>query len=108
MSLNAFHLIPVSDTLRDIDGHSLLISCLDLCGSNLFIGSTDGTIYRYTILFRDVGFDAHLPTVDKQVASYAAAPGKAIVQLKALSAINRLVTLNIEGTLSVHDMWHLE
>lgn len=60
------------------------------------------------MVFQDVGFDARLPTVDKQIASYPTSPGKAIIQIKALSALNRLVILNSEGVLSVHDMWHLE
>lgn len=60
------------------------------------------------MVFQDVGFDARLPTVDKQQGSYLAASGKAVIQMKALSAINRLVILSSEGVLTIHDIWHLE
>lgn len=108
MSIKAFDLVPAIERIKLMsDKAKTQIECFDVCGKNLYIGTNDCFVVHYNIEERPVG---NGPKVvfhsEKQGHKYLAVK-KPVVQIKAASALNRIMVL-IDNTLSLLNMFDLE
>ncbi|XP_067842301.1 transforming growth factor-beta receptor-associated protein 1 homolog isoform X2 [Heptranchias perlo] len=107
MSVKAFELVPVLE--RDLligDKTWIAIDCIECCGKNLYVGTNDCYIYHF-LLEEKVSTSGRLTfTPTKQLHKYLGLK-KAVNELKAASALNRLMVL-CDNTVTLLNMINLE
>ncbi|XP_069747219.1 transforming growth factor-beta receptor-associated protein 1 homolog isoform X2 [Narcine bancroftii] len=107
MSVKAFELVPVLE--RDLligDKTWKSIDCIECCGKNLYVGTSDCFIYHF-LLEEKVSTSGRLVfTPIKQLHMYLGLK-KAVNELKAASALNRLLVL-CDSTVTLLHMINLE
>ncbi|XP_072119317.1 transforming growth factor-beta receptor-associated protein 1 homolog [Mobula birostris] len=107
MSIKAFELVPVLE--RDLligDKTWMTIDCIECCGKNLYVGTSDCFIYHF-LLEEKVSSSGRLVfTPVKQLHMYLGLK-KAVSELKAASALNRLLVL-CDNTVTLLHMINLE
>ncbi|ESP04691.1 hypothetical protein LOTGIDRAFT_135703 [Lottia gigantea] len=106
MSMKAFELVPAIERAKLIaDKIKTQIECLDVCGKNLYIGTADCFVFHYCIEERNIGGRTTFYS-EKQGQKYLGLK-KAIVQIKAASALNRIMVL-CDNTFTLLNMFDLE
>ncbi|XP_078401715.1 transforming growth factor-beta receptor-associated protein 1 homolog isoform X1 [Cetorhinus maximus] len=107
MSVKAFELVPVlGQDLLIGDKTWMSIDCIECCGKNLYVGTSDCCIYHFLLEEKasTSGRLAFTPT--KQLHKYLGLK-KAVNELKAASAMNRLMVL-CDNTVVLLNMINLE
>ncbi|XP_038240923.1 transforming growth factor-beta receptor-associated protein 1 [Dermochelys coriacea] len=106
MSLKAFEL--VSAVEREMlmgDKARINIECIECCGKNLYIGTNDCFVYHF-LLEEKISAGKITFTATKQLHKYLGFK-KAVSELKAASALNRLLVL-CDNTITLVNMMNLE
>uniref|UniRef100_K1R712 Nuclear pore complex protein Nup153 n=1 Tax=Magallana gigas TaxID=29159 RepID=K1R712_MAGGI len=85
---------------------AMLLDCIDVCGKNLYIGTSDCFVVHYTIEERTQPSGKVTFHCDKIGHKYLALK-KPIVQIKSASALNRIMVL-CDNTISMLNMLDLE
>lgn len=107
MSVKAFELVPVLE--RDLligDKTWMTIDCIECCGKNLYVGTNDCFIYHFLLEEKVSTSGRILFTPIKQLHMYLGIK-KAVNELKAASALNRLLVL-CDNTVTILHMINLE
>nr|XP_003218817.1 PREDICTED: transforming growth factor-beta receptor-associated protein 1 [Anolis carolinensis] len=107
MSVKAFKLVPVVD--REMlmgDKARINIECIECCGRNLYIGTNDGSIWHFLLEEKNSPAEIATFSVTKQLYKNLGFR-KAVVELKAASALNRLLVL-CDNTITLMNMMNLE
>ncbi|XP_043926934.1 transforming growth factor-beta receptor-associated protein 1 [Protopterus annectens] len=107
MSVKAFELIPAVDCeLLMGDRVRINIECIECCGKNLFIGSSDCYIYHF-LLAEKISTTGKLTfSVTKQLCRHLGLK-KPVNELRAASALSRLMVL-CDNTITLTNMLNLE
>ncbi|CAH1787440.1 unnamed protein product [Owenia fusiformis] len=107
MSIKAFELVPTIERTKLLsDRAKTQIECIECCGKNLYIGTSDCFVVHYIV------DEQHLPNGKtiydsvKQGHKYLGLK-KPVVQLKVASALNRIMVL-CDNTLTMLNMFDLE
>ncbi|KAL4225569.1 transforming growth factor [Mactra antiquata] len=107
MSIKAFDLVPAVERFSLMsDKAKTQIECIDVCGKNLYIGTNDCFVVHYIIEERTAPNGKTSFHSNKQGHKYLTLK-KPIVQLKAASALNRILVL-CDFTLTMLNMLDLE
>ncbi|KAL3842523.1 hypothetical protein ACJMK2_020527 [Sinanodonta woodiana] len=107
MSIKAFELVPAIERLKLMsDKARTQIECIDVCGKNLYIGTNDCFVVHYILEGRPTQAGRLAFHSEKQGHKYLALK-KPIDQLKAASALNRILVL-CDHTLTLLNMMDLE
>ncbi|XP_062566210.1 transforming growth factor-beta receptor-associated protein 1-like [Saccostrea cucullata] len=85
---------------------AMLLDCIDVCGKNLYIGTSDCFVVHYTIEERNQTSGKVTFHCDKIGHKYLALK-KPIIQIKSASALNRIMVL-CDNTISMLNMLDLE
>ncbi|XP_041114796.1 transforming growth factor-beta receptor-associated protein 1-like [Polyodon spathula] len=93
MSVKAFELVPaVERALLMGDKARINIECLECCGKNLYVGTNDCFIYHFLLEKKTTSKEKLTFSVQKQQHKYLGLK-KPVNELKAASALNRLIVL---------------
>ncbi|XP_060603083.1 transforming growth factor-beta receptor-associated protein 1-like [Ruditapes philippinarum] len=107
MSIKAFDLVPAIERVHLMSEKAKTqIECIDVCGKNLYIGTNDCFVVHYIIEERSSNSGKTSFHSDKQGHKYLTLK-KPVVQLKAASALNRILVL-CDFTLTMLNMLDLE
>uniref|UniRef100_A0ACB8FJQ4 Transforming growth factor, beta receptor associated protein 1 n=1 Tax=Sphaerodactylus townsendi TaxID=933632 RepID=A0ACB8FJQ4_9SAUR len=107
MSVKAFKLVPaVEREMLMGDKARINIECIECCGKNLYIGTNDGSIYHFLLEEKNSPAEKTSFSVTKQLHKYLSVR-KAVGELKAASALNRLLVL-CDSTITLVNMINLE
>lgn len=107
MSIKAFELVPVIERIKLMSEKAKTqLDCIDVCGKNLYIGTSDCFVVHYTIEERTQPSGKVTFHCDKIGHKYLALK-KPIVQIKSASALNRIMVL-CDNTISMLNMLDLE
>ncbi|XP_053384249.1 transforming growth factor-beta receptor-associated protein 1-like [Mercenaria mercenaria] len=107
MSIKAFDLVPAIERVHLMSEKAKTqIECIDVCGKNLYIGTNDCFVVHYIIEERSSHSGKTSFHSDKQGHKYLTLK-KPIVQLKAASALNRILVL-CDHNLTMLNMLDLE
>ncbi|XP_077979032.1 transforming growth factor-beta receptor-associated protein 1-like [Glandiceps talaboti] len=107
MSIKAFELVPAIERLQLMgEKAKTAIECIECCGKNLYIGSSDCFVIHFLLEEKTQGNGKVTLTSKKQSHKYLAVK-KPIVQLKAASALTRILVL-CDNTLTLLHMINLE
>ncbi|KAH3886109.1 transforming growth factor-beta receptor-associated protein 1-like [Dreissena polymorpha] len=107
MSIKAFELVPAIERVhRMSEKTKAQIECMDVCGKNLYIGTTDCFVLHYMLEERSNASGKVLFHSNSQGQKHLALK-KPIAQLKAASALNRILVL-CDNTVSMLNMLDLE
>ncbi|XP_053163353.1 transforming growth factor-beta receptor-associated protein 1 isoform X1 [Hemicordylus capensis] len=107
MSVKAFKLVPaVEREMLMGDKVRINIECIECCGKNLYIGTNDGSIYHFLLEEKNSPAEKTHFYVTKQLHKYLSVR-KAVGELKAASALNRLLVL-CDSTITLVNMMNLE
>ncbi|XP_015284066.1 PREDICTED: transforming growth factor-beta receptor-associated protein 1 [Gekko japonicus] len=107
MSVKAFKLVPaVEREMLMGDKARINIECIECCGKNLYIGTNDGSIYHFLLEEKNSPDEKTSFTVTKQLHKYLSVR-KAVGELKAASALNRLLVL-CDSAIMLVNMMNLE
>ncbi|GFO22479.1 transforming growth factor-beta receptor-associated protein 1 [Plakobranchus ocellatus] len=107
MSVKAFELVPVIERVKLMsDKAKTQIECLDVCGKNVYIGTSDCFVVHYSIEERLQPNGRVTFAAEKQGHKYLVVK-KPVVQLRAASALNRIMVL-CDTTLTLLNMFDLE
>ncbi|XP_053240222.1 transforming growth factor-beta receptor-associated protein 1 isoform X3 [Podarcis raffonei] len=107
MSVKAFRLVPAVE--RDLlmgDKARINIECIECCGKNLYIGTNDCSIYYFLLEEKNSPAEKTSFSVSKQLHKYLSFR-KPVGELKAASALNRLLVL-CDNTITLMNMMNLE
>ncbi|KAK6191375.1 hypothetical protein SNE40_003084 [Patella caerulea] len=106
MSMKAFELVPAIERGKlTSDKFKAQIESIDVCGKNLYIGTSDCFIFHYCIEERNQAGKIAFHS-EKQGHKYLGLK-KPIVQIKAASALNRIIVL-CDNTVTLLNMFDLE
>ncbi|GFR68319.1 transforming growth factor-beta receptor-associated protein 1 [Elysia marginata] len=107
MSIKAFELVPVIERVKLMsDKAKTQIECLDVCGKNMYIGTSDCFVVHYSIDERALANGRIVYSSEKQGHKYLVVK-KPVAQLRAASALNRIMVL-CDNTLTLLNMFDLE
>ncbi|XP_062982292.1 transforming growth factor-beta receptor-associated protein 1 isoform X2 [Elgaria multicarinata webbii] len=107
MSVKAFKLVPaVEREMLMGDKARISIECVECCGRNLYIGTNDGSICHFLLEEKNSPSEKTAFSVTKQLHKYLSFR-KAVGELKAASALNRLLVL-CDNTIMLMNMMNLE
>uniref|UniRef100_A0ABM5FYZ5 Transforming growth factor-beta receptor-associated protein 1 isoform X1 n=1 Tax=Pogona vitticeps TaxID=103695 RepID=A0ABM5FYZ5_9SAUR len=107
MSVKAFKLVPaVEREMLMNDKNRINIECIECCGRNLYIGTNDGSICHFLLEEKNSPAEKTTFSVTKQLHKYLSFR-KAVGELKAASALNRLLVL-CDNTITLMNMMNLE
>lgn len=107
MSVKAFKLVPaVEREMLMSDKARINIECIECCGKNLYIGTSDGSIYHFLLEEKNSPAEKTTFSVTKQLHKNLSFR-KAVGELKAASALNRLLVL-CDSTITLMNMMNLE
>nr|XP_006114637.1 transforming growth factor-beta receptor-associated protein 1 isoform X1 [Pelodiscus sinensis] len=106
MSVKAFKLVPAveRETLMG-DKARINVECIECCGKNLYIGTNDCFVYHF-LLEEKISAGKITFVTTKQLHKYLGFK-KAVNELKAASALNRLLVL-CDNTITLVNMMNLE
>ncbi|KAM9171258.1 transforming growth factor-beta receptor-associated protein 1 isoform 1-T2 [Pangshura tecta] len=106
MSLKAFNLVPaVEREMLMGDKARINVECIECCGKNLYIGTNDCFVYHF-LLEEKISAGKITFAATKQLHKYLGFK-KAVSELKAASALNRLLVL-CDNTITLVNMMNLE
>nr|XP_048712960.1 transforming growth factor-beta receptor-associated protein 1 isoform X4 [Caretta caretta] len=106
MSLKAFELVPaVEREMLMGDKARINVECIECCGKNLYIGTNDCFVYHF-LLEEKISAEKVTFAATKQLHKYLGFK-KAVSELKAASALNRLLVL-CDNTITLVNMMNLE
>ncbi|XP_043392469.1 transforming growth factor-beta receptor-associated protein 1 isoform X8 [Chelonia mydas] len=106
MSLKAFELVPaVEREMLMGDKARINVECIECCGKNLYIGTNDCFVYHF-LLEEKISAGKVTFAATKQLHKYLGFK-KAVSELKAASALNRLLVL-CDNTITLVNMMNLE
>ncbi|KAH1186873.1 transforming growth factor-beta receptor-associated protein 1 [Mauremys mutica] len=106
MSLKAFKLVPaVEREMLMGDKTRINVECIECCGKNLYIGTNDCFVYHF-LLEEKISAGKITFAATKQLHKYLGFK-KAVSELKAASALNRLLVL-CDNTITLVNMMNLE
>ncbi|XP_060682002.1 transforming growth factor-beta receptor-associated protein 1 homolog [Hemiscyllium ocellatum] len=107
MSVKAFELVPVlGQDLLIGDKTWISVDCIECCGKNLYVGTSDCCIYHFKLEEKASASGRLAFTPTKQLHKYLGVK-KAVNELKAASALNRLLVL-CDNIVILMDMISLE
>ncbi|XP_015670729.1 transforming growth factor-beta receptor-associated protein 1 [Protobothrops mucrosquamatus] len=107
MSVKAFKLVPAVEwDLLMGDRPRIHIKCVECCGRNLYIGTNDGSICHFLLEEKNSPSEKTPFSISKQLHKYLSCR-KAVGELKAASALNRLLVL-CDNTITLMNMINLE
>ncbi|KAJ7319730.1 hypothetical protein JRQ81_019241 [Phrynocephalus forsythii] len=107
MSVKAFKLVPaVEREMLMSDKVRITIECIECCGRNLYVGTNDGSICHFLLEEKNSPAEKTTFSVTKQLHKYLSFR-KAVGELKAASALNRLLVL-CDNTIMLMNMRNLE
>ncbi|XP_066476276.1 transforming growth factor-beta receptor-associated protein 1 [Tiliqua scincoides] len=107
MSVKAFRLVPaVEREMLMSDKARINIECIECCGKNLYIGTNDGSIYHFLLEEKNAPAEKTTFSVTKQLHK-SLSFRKAVGELKAASALDRLLVL-CDSTITLVNMMNLE
>lgn len=107
MSVKAFDLVPAIERLNlTSDKASTQIVCLECCGKNLYFGTDDCFVIHF-LIEEQVGPNGRVTFQSQKQGHKYLGLKKPVIQLKAASAINRILVL-CDSTLSLLNMLNLE
>lgn len=107
MSVKAFELVPAIERIKLMsDKAKTQIECIDFCGKNFYIGTSDCFVVHYMIEERQSSSGKVVFHNEKLGHKYLALK-KPVSQLKAASALNRILVL-CDNTLTLLNMFDLE
>ncbi|KAK2144182.1 hypothetical protein LSH36_779g02008 [Paralvinella palmiformis] len=107
MSVRAFDLVPAIERAQLIsDKAKTEITCIECCGKNLYIGTGDCLIIHY-IIEEKIGSNGKIHLVSEKQGYRHLALKKPVSQLKAASALNRILVL-CDNMLVLLNMFDLE
>ncbi|XP_067889921.1 transforming growth factor-beta receptor-associated protein 1 homolog isoform X2 [Heterodontus francisci] len=107
MSVKAFELVPVlGQNLLMGDKTRMDIDCIECCGKNLYVGTSDCFIYHFLLEEKASTTGRLAFTSTQQLHKYLGLK-KTLNELKAASALNRLMVL-CDNTVTLLNMINLE
>ncbi|XP_041128039.1 transforming growth factor-beta receptor-associated protein 1 homolog [Polyodon spathula] len=107
MSVKAFELVPaVERALLMGDKAQINIECIECCGKNLYVGTSDCFIYHFLLEEKTTSKEKLIFSVQKQQHKYLGLK-KPVSELKAASALNRLIVL-CDTTIMLVNMLNLD
>uniref|UniRef100_A0A8C8VN25 Transforming growth factor beta receptor associated protein 1 n=1 Tax=Pelusios castaneus TaxID=367368 RepID=A0A8C8VN25_9SAUR len=107
MSVKAFKLVPAVEWERLMrDKARISVECIECCGKNLYIGTNDCFIYHFLLEEKISSVGKITFTATKQLHKYLGFK-KAVSELKAASALNRLLVL-CDNAITLVNMMNLE
>ncbi|CAI9729846.1 growth factor-beta receptor-associated 1-like [Octopus vulgaris] len=108
MSVKAFELVSALERIKLMsDKAKTQIECIEVCGKNLYIGTSDCFIIHYILQESTASSSGKvLFSSEKQQHKYLGVK-KPIAQLKAASALNRILVL-CDNVLTLLNMFNLE
>ncbi|XP_070566294.1 transforming growth factor-beta receptor-associated protein 1-like isoform X2 [Ptychodera flava] len=107
MSIKAFELVPAIERLQLMgEKAKTAIECIECCGKNLYIGSSDCFVMHF-LLEEKTQHNGKVTVTSKKQSHKYLAVRKPIVQLKAASALTRILVL-CDNTLALLHMFNLE
>ncbi|KAI8520587.1 transforming growth factor, beta receptor associated protein 1 [Branchiostoma belcheri] len=107
MSIKAYEIVPAIERSKLIgDKAKTAIECMESCGKNLYIGTTDCFIIHFLLEEKSQPNGKIMYNSEQQSRKYLGLK-KPIVQLKAASALNRILVL-CDSTLTLLTMFNLE
>ncbi|RXM99557.1 Transforming growth factor-beta receptor-associated protein 1 [Acipenser ruthenus] len=107
MSVKAFELVPaVERALLMGDKARINIECIECCGKNLYVGTNDCFIYHFLLEEKTTSKEKLTFSVQKQQHKYLGLK-KPVSELKAASALNRLIVL-CDNTIMLVNMLNLD
>ncbi|MBN3281869.1 TGFA1 protein, partial [Polyodon spathula] len=107
MSVKAFELVPaVERALLMGDKAQINIECIECCGKNLYVGTSDCFIYHFLLEEKTTSKEKLIFSVQKQQHKYLGLK-KSVSELKAASALNRLIVL-CDTTIMLVNMLNLD
>ncbi|CAL1541537.1 unnamed protein product [Lymnaea stagnalis] len=107
MSIKAFELVSAIERVKLMsDKAKTQIECLDVCGKNMYIGTSDCFVVHYSIEEK-VQPNGRVTFVTEKQGHKFLVVKKPIAQLRAASALNRIMVL-CDNTLTLLNMFDLE
>ncbi|XP_032981018.1 transforming growth factor-beta receptor-associated protein 1 [Rhinolophus ferrumequinum] len=107
MSTKAFTLVSaVEPELLMGDKERVSIECVECCGKNLYVGTSDGFIYHFLLEERTLPAGTATFTATKQLHKHLGFK-KPVSELRAASALNRLLVL-CDNSITLVNMLSLE
>ncbi|KAK1167685.1 hypothetical protein AOXY_G10434 [Acipenser oxyrinchus oxyrinchus] len=107
MSVKAFELVPaVERALLMGDKAQINIECIECCGKNMYVGTNDCFIYHFLLEEKTTSKEKLTFSVRKQQHKYLGLK-KPVSELKAASALNRLIVL-CDNTIMLVNMLNLD
>nr|XP_005307047.1 transforming growth factor-beta receptor-associated protein 1 [Chrysemys picta bellii]XP_042710441.1 transforming growth factor-beta receptor-associated protein 1 [Chrysemys picta bellii]XP_042710449.1 transforming growth factor-beta receptor-associated protein 1 [Chrysemys picta bellii]XP_042710456.1 transforming growth factor-beta receptor-associated protein 1 [Chrysemys picta bellii] len=107
MSLKAFKLVPaVEREMLMGDKARINVECIECCGKNLYIGTNECFVYHFLLEEKISSAGKITFAATKQLHKYLGFK-KAVSELKAASALNRLLVL-CDNTITLVNMMNLE
>ncbi|XP_005106604.1 transforming growth factor-beta receptor-associated protein 1 [Aplysia californica] len=107
MSIKAFELVSAIERVKLMsDKAKTQIECMDVCGKNMYIGTSDCFVVHYSIEEKTQPNGRVTFVSEKQGHKYLVVK-KPIAQLRAASALNRIMVL-CDNTLTLLNMFDLE
>ncbi|ETE73866.1 Transforming growth factor-beta receptor-associated protein 1, partial [Ophiophagus hannah] len=107
MSVKAFKLVPTVEWEMLMDDRPRIhIECVECCGRNLYIGTNEGSICHFLLEEKNSPSEKTPFSISKQLHKYLSCR-KAVGELKAASALNRLLVL-CDNTITLMNMINLE
>ncbi|MGH0122129.1 UNVERIFIED_CONTAM: hypothetical protein FKN15_060553 [Acipenser sinensis] len=107
MSVKAFELVPaVERALLMGDKARINIECIECCGKNLYVGTNDCFVYHFLLEEKTTSKEKLTFSVQKQQHKYLGLK-KPVSELKAASALNRLIVL-CDNTIMLVNMLNLD
>nr|XP_033803743.1 transforming growth factor-beta receptor-associated protein 1 isoform X1 [Geotrypetes seraphini] len=109
MSVQAFRLVCAVDRelLPQVDKAVARIECLECCGHNLYLGTSDGFIHHLLLEERSGAMPGHSTFSASRQLQRQLGTKKPVNELRAASALNRLLVL-CDGVISLVHMLNLE
>ncbi|XP_055901147.1 transforming growth factor-beta receptor-associated protein 1-like [Biomphalaria glabrata] len=107
MSIKAFELVSAIERVKLMsDKAKTQIECLDVCGKNMYIGTSDCFVVHYSIEEKTQSNGRVTFITEKQGHKFLLVK-KPVVQLRGASALNRIMVL-CDNTLTLLNMFDLE